>query len=75
MIIFSPEGEEIGRIAVPKRIGNVAFGGEDGSVLFMAASDSIYAIQTGTRDARFDREATYSNENRLWDMATDWAKP
>ena len=75
VIIFSPEGEEIGRIAVPKRIGNVAFGGEDGSVLFMAASDSIYAIQTGTRDARFDREATYSNGNRLWDMATDWAKP
>lgn len=41
----------------------------------MAASDSIHVIETGTRDVRFAREAEYNNDNLIWDMADDWAKP
>lgn len=52
VIVFSPDGVEVGRIPVPEKIGNLCFGGEDGTTLFITASSSVYAIPTGTRDCR-----------------------
>lgn len=49
--IFGPDGAELGRIPVPETVGNLCFGGPDGSTLFVAATTSIYAIATTTRDA------------------------
>lgn len=49
--IFAPDGAPLGRIPVPERVGNLCFGGPDGGTLFIAASTSIYAIPTTTRDA------------------------
>lgn len=53
VIVFSPAGVEIGRIPVPELTGNLAFGGEDGRDLFIAASTSIYRVRTTVRDAFF----------------------
>lgn len=56
VIVFSPAGNELGRIEIPEKIGNICFGGKDGRTLFVAASSSIYQIETLVRDARFERE-------------------
>ena len=44
VMIFAPDGRPIGRIALPERCANVCFGGRANSRLFMAASQSIYAL-------------------------------
>lgn len=44
VMIFSPDGAPIGRIALPERCANLCFGGRSNSRIFMAASTSIYAI-------------------------------
>jgi gluconolactonase len=49
--IFTPEGKHIGTIPTPEKVGNLAFGGDDGSDLFIAANTSLYHIKTSTRDA------------------------
>lgn len=56
VIVFDPAGDEIGRIAVPELTGNLAFGGDDGRDLYIAASTSIYRIRTTTTDAFFRGE-------------------
>ena len=44
VMIFAPDGVAIGRIALPERCANLCFGGRENSRLFMAASQSIYAL-------------------------------
>ena len=44
VMIFSPGGVNIGRIALPERCANLCFGGRANSRLFMAASKSIYSL-------------------------------
>ncbi|MDC4233788.1 SMP-30/gluconolactonase/LRE family protein [Actinomyces sp. B33] len=52
VVVFAPDGREIGRVPVPEKIGNLCFGGADGTDLFIAASTSIYTIPTTTTDCR-----------------------
>jgi gluconolactonase len=49
--VLSATGEPLDRIPVPEVVANVCFGGPDGSTLFIAASTSLYAIDTATRGA------------------------
>jgi gluconolactonase len=49
--VLSATGELLDRIPVPEVVANVCFGGPDGSTLFIAASTSLYAIETTTRGA------------------------
>ena len=49
--VFTPEGKLIGRIRLPEVCGNVCFGGPKRNRLFMAASQSLYAVFTGTQGA------------------------
>ena len=51
VMVFSPEGEPIGRIALPERCANLCFGGKRRNRLFMAASQSVYALYVNTRGA------------------------
>lgn len=51
VIVFTPDGTELGRIPVPELTGNLCFGGPDGHDLYIAASSSIYRIRTRTQDA------------------------
>ena len=51
VMIFNPAGEKIGRIALPERCANVCFGGRRRNRLFMAGSQSIYALYVNTRGA------------------------
>jgi gluconolactonase len=49
--VFTPEGERIGIIALPEVCANICFGGTKRNRLFMAASQSVYAVYVGTRGA------------------------
>ena len=51
VMIFAPDGKPIGRIALPERCANVCFGGLKRDRLFMAASQSIYALYVNTQGA------------------------
>lgn len=48
---ISPEGQKIGRIVLPEICANVCFGGTRRNRLFMAASQSIYALYVDAQGA------------------------
>jgi len=49
--VFAPDGTRIGVIKLPEVCANLCFGGEKRNRLFMAASQSLYAVYTGARGA------------------------
>ena len=49
--VFSPDGTRLGRIETGVPTGNLSWG-EDGSVLFIAASHRILRLRTSTRGTR-----------------------
>ncbi len=49
VLVFAPDGTPIGRIALPERCANVCFGGAKRNRLFMAASQSLYALYVNTQ--------------------------
>ena len=49
--VWSPDGKLLGRIRLPEVCGNIAFGGPKRNRLFMAASQSLYALYVGTQGA------------------------
>lgn len=51
VMVFSAEGEPIGRIQLPERCANLCFGGPKRNRLFMAAGQSVYALYVNTRGA------------------------
>ena len=52
VMVFNPKGKAIGRIALPERCANVCFGGIQRNRLFMAASQSIYALYVNTQGVK-----------------------
>jgi gluconolactonase len=49
VVVFAPDGKMIGRIALPERCANVCFGGVKRNRLFMASSQSVYALYVNTQ--------------------------
>jgi gluconolactonase len=49
--VWNPSGQLIGRIRLPEVCGNVCFGGPKRNRLFMAGSQSLYAVYTATQGA------------------------
>lgn len=49
--VYSPDAELLLRVEVPEKVGNLCFGGDDGSDLFIAATTTIYRLRTTTTDA------------------------
>jgi gluconolactonase len=50
--IFAPDGTLIGKIHLPETCANLCFGGVKKNRLFMAASQSLYAVYVGTEGAQ-----------------------
>lgn len=50
--VYAPDGTFVGAVDVPELTANVCFGGPTGTTLFIAASTSLYRIETTKRDAR-----------------------
>ena len=49
--VWTPAGKLIGRIRLPEVCGNICFGGPKRNRLFIAASQSIYAVYVNTQGA------------------------
>jgi gluconolactonase len=49
--IFAPDGTRLGRVPIPEVVGNLCFGGPDGSMLYIAATSGLYRLPTRTRGA------------------------
>jgi gluconolactonase len=49
--VFAPDGKRIGLIRLPEICGNLCFGGVKRNRLFMAASQSLYAVYVETQGA------------------------
>jgi gluconolactonase len=49
--VFAPDGARIGQILLPEKCANLCFGGVKRNRLFMAASQSIYALYVETQGA------------------------
>ena len=50
--VFAPDGTLIGKIHLPETCANLCFGGAKKNRLFMAASQSLYALYVGTEGAQ-----------------------
>jgi gluconolactonase len=50
--VFAPDGTLIGKIHLPEDCANICFGGPKKNRLFMAASQSLYAVYVGTEGAQ-----------------------
>jgi gluconolactonase len=51
LLVFNPAGKLIGRIRLPEVCANLTFGGPKRDRLFMAASQSLYMMETATQGA------------------------
>jgi gluconolactonase len=51
VVVWNPDGKLIGRIRLPEVCGNICFGGPKRNRLFMAASQSLYAVYVSTQGA------------------------
>jgi len=51
LLVFNAEGKQLGRISTGEAISNCAFGGPDGSMLYITSDMYICRIQTKTRGA------------------------
>jgi gluconolactonase len=49
VLVFNPAGKLIGRIRLPEVCANLTFGGPKRDRLFMAASQSLYMLETATQ--------------------------
>ena len=49
--MIAPDGQRIGMIRLPEVCANVCFGGAKRNRLFMAASQSLYAVYVGVKGA------------------------
>jgi len=49
--VFAPDGKLIGKIRLPETCANLCFGGAKHNRLFMAASQSLYALYVNTQGA------------------------
>jgi gluconolactonase len=49
--VFDPDGTKLGLVPVPEVVANLCFGGDDGTDLFIAATTSLYHVQTLTTQA------------------------
>ena len=54
---YSPNAELIGKILLPGPVANCCFGGDDGTDLFITASDRVYRVRTTCRGAESLRPA------------------
>jgi len=50
--VFSPQGEHLGVVEVPENVGNVNWGGPAWNWLFIAASASMYRVNTNVSGNR-----------------------
>ena len=49
---ISPSGQRLGKVLVPEKVANIAFGGRDRNRLFICATSSLYSVFLNCRGAQ-----------------------
>lgn len=44
--VYAPDGTRLGKIPVPEKVGNLCFGGNDHTTVYVAATTSLYRLPT-----------------------------
>ena len=44
--VYAPSGDLLGKVRVPEKVANLAWGGADFRTLFMTATHSVYRVET-----------------------------
>ena len=52
---FNPNNELIGQILVPELVSNLEFGGQEGNILYVTATSSLYSMELNQIGAKFKR--------------------
>ena len=52
---FNPQLELIGQIKIPELVSNCEFGGNEGNILYVTATTSLYSIELNQQGANFGR--------------------
>ena len=62
--VYAPDGRHIGKVSCPELVANLHWGGADWRTLFLAASTSLYAVDTkvGPRNEPFMQTRTGQTE-------------
>ena len=71
--VWTPEGKLIGRIRLPEVCANLSFVGPKRNRLFMAASQSLYAVYVNTQGAAPAEEARLLPPGSLWSQPSSSA--
>ncbi len=50
--IFSPDAKHVGTMHLPEKVGNLAWGDEDGKTLYITASTSVYRVRVNVPGIR-----------------------
>lgn len=50
--VFSPDGKHLGTFKIPERVANLNWGGDDGRMLYITASSSLYRVRLKIRGVR-----------------------
>ncbi len=51
---FNPSLELIGQIRIPELVSNCEFGGQEGNILYITATTSLYSIELNQQGAKFE---------------------
>ena len=46
VLVYAPDGKQVGQIDVPERPIQILFGGADGRTLFILTHHALYAVRT-----------------------------
>jgi len=49
VLVYAPDGKQVGQIDVPERPLQILFGGADGRTLFILTHHALYVVQTGEK--------------------------
>lgn len=69
--VFAPDGTLIGKVHLPETCSNLCFGGAKKDRLFMAASQSPYAVYVNTEGAETPWDRKHDRSGQDCQSATD----
>ena len=54
VVVFSPQGVELGKIDLPEDPANICFGGKENKTLFITATSGLYALNMNVRGNKYN---------------------
>ena len=72
LVVVAPDGELIGRVPVPEKPANCAFGGENNQTLYVTARTSLYQIPMHVEGMSVPATRSVMAQELTLEVPTDW---